>query len=337
MAARYPGPRLIATSENTKQWMDYYQVLELVNQNIGFRDVTDEQDAVPTRPQLRRAFPSAPSQQQLFEAIAPFTSIDRWSTTVQYLSSYSTRHCNSNTGVTAANWIRDQFLAAANGRADVSVSLEPTTGFQQPSVIAILQGEIDEIVVYGGHEDSISSGSTAPGADDDASGTAAVLEVFRAFMEAGFRPRRSIHFIAYSCEELGLIGSGQIARKYASAGAPVYGVIQNDMIGWAGTDGAYGLITDFTDADLNAFIRIVTDAGNYTALNYVNSRCNYGCSDHASWTNQGYAAAFTFEAAFADLSPYIHTTGDTFARVDPNHAYEILKLALGLVLELAQA
>jgi len=337
IGSRYPGPRLIETAPGVRQWLNYDQVLKLALNNVGFVDVTDFPNEKPIAV-APHDYPTSPQQEELFQEIVQYADVDSWSATVNTLASYTNRHCQTVTGRTSAEWIASRFRQLATGRNDVDVSFFNTTGFDQPSVIAVVEGNgpnADEIVVYGGHEDSISSGNTAPGADDDASGTAAILEVFGALMAANYRPSRSIHFMTYACEELGLIGSAQIARSYRSENQNVYAVLQHDMIGWRGQIGEYGLVTDFTDGELNDFVRMITDDANYTSLAWTNTRCNYQCSDHASWTNQGYPAVFTFESPMGNSNPYIHTPSDTFNRLNPPHAFELVKLALGFILELS--
>jgi leucyl aminopeptidase len=66
----------------------------------------------------------------------------------------------------------------------------------------------------------------APGADDDGSGTITILEVFRSLVNTGFRPLRPVEFHWYSGEEAGLLGSQDIAQKYAKRGVDVFAMIQ---------------------------------------------------------------------------------------------------------------
>ena len=89
----------------------------------------------------------------------------------------------------------------------------------QPSVILTIKGEEspEEIVVLGGHGDSISGmfrqkTNKAPGADDNASGIAALTEIIRTMVEGQYRPKKTIKFMAYAAEEVGLRGSMEIAR-----------------------------------------------------------------------------------------------------------------------------
>src|SRR5690606_7435874 len=85
----------------------------------------------------------------------------------------------------------------------------------QPSVILTIPGSTlpDEIVILGGHQDSTRSGCSsnancvAPGADDDASGIAVLTEVIRVALANDFAPQRTVQFMAYAAEEVGLVGS----------------------------------------------------------------------------------------------------------------------------------
>ena len=67
-------------------------------------------------------------------------------------------------------------------------------------------------------------------------------------------------------------------------------------------------------------------------------KCNYGCSDHASWHQQGYAATLPFESRFSDYNPHIHTSGDTLANMGNQaaHALKFARLALSYAVELGQ-
>ena len=80
-------------------------------------------------------------------------------------------------------------------------------------MILTIQGTTfpSEVVVLGGHQDSIAGSncttSRSPGADDDASGIATLSEVIRAAMALGYQPERTVKFMAYAAEEVGLRGS----------------------------------------------------------------------------------------------------------------------------------
>ncbi|GHC08197.1 M20/M25/M40 family metallo-hydrolase [Thermomonas carbonis] len=244
--------------------------------------------------------------------------------TITQLQGYQNRYYSSPTGKTSAEWIRGTWQALANGRSDVSTELFACgTCSTQPSVILTIQGSDlpNEVVVLGAHLDSISgSGSNtavAPGADDDASGIATLTETLRIALANGWKPKRTVKFMGYAAEEVGLRGSNAIATSFKNAGTNVVGVLQMDMTNYqSGSATAMRLITDYSNADLKTFFNQLFDAYlvplGYTRGTYT---CGYGCSDHASWTSAGYPAAMMFEAGTASggSNPNIHTTADTLA------------------------
>lgn len=190
--------------------------------------------------------------------------------TIQHLSGYRNRYYASTFGKTSAEWIRDQWQAMAGMRADVSVELFTDCGncSTQPSVILTLQGNelADEIVVLGGHLDSINGGGGgvnqwAPGADDDASGIASLTEILRVALASDWRPRRTVKFMAYAAEEVGLRGSNAIATSFRDAGKNVVGVLQLDMTNYkSGAVPDMQLVTDYSNASLQTFLTDLFDA-----------------------------------------------------------------------------
>jgi len=209
----------------------------------------------------------------------------------------------------------------------------------QPSLIIRIKGEgenSDERVIIGGHIDSIAGGAQAraPGADDDASGSACVLEVFRVLTLHNFVPKRTLEFHGYAAEEIGLRGSQAIATAYQQQGIKVAAMLQLDMTSWtrAGATPVMGLVQDFVNATLTRFVGQLIDA--YSNIAWVPTTCGYACSDHASWTRAGYPASFTFESRFGQHSPYIHTAQDTLSTLTLEHGLEFAKLGVGFAVEL---
>lgn len=243
--------------------------------------------------------------------------------TIAHLSAYHTRHYASATGAQAAGWIRDTWLALADGRPDVSAELFTACNNcgGQPSVILTIQGTTwpDEVVVLGGHLDSInwdaggSSAARAPGADDDASGIATLTEILRVAMASGYQPQRTVKFMGYAAEEVGLNGSREIANAFQAAGTDVVGVLQLDMTNYHESIQAdIEIISDFTNPALNAFVAQLFDTYlQPLGLTRGSSPCDYGCSDHASWTSAGYPSTFAFEGGGIDHSfSFIHSDMD---------------------------
>ena len=249
--------------------------------------------------------------------------------TITHLSSYQNRYYQSTHGYDAAVWIRDTWLALGQGRSDVSVELftDCTNCSTQPSVILTVQGNelANEVVVVGAHLDSIRSDAGtnpeqfAPGADDDASGIATLTEVLRIAMAHDWHPQRTVQFMGYAAEEVGLRGSAAIAQRYASDSVNVVGVLQLDMTNYH-VDVPYNLhlISDYSNGPLRTFSQALFDY--YLAPSGLARRdltCGYACSDHASWTNKGFPAVMASEPGDAANSffPYLHTQYDTLAQV----------------------
>jgi bacterial leucyl aminopeptidase len=266
--------------------------------------------------------------------------------TINTLSSYQNRYYTSPTGKTSAEWIRTTWQGLAGSRTDVTSELFAcSTCSTQPSVILTIRGNElpNEIVVLGAHLDSINGsagGSTtqvAPGADDDASGVATLTEVLRIAMASGWKPKRTVKFMGYAGEEVGLRGSNAIAQSYKTAAANVVAVMQLDMTNYrSGSVADMRLVTDYSNVDMKTFLTNLFDT--YLAplgLTRGTYTCGYGCSDHASWTSAGYPSAMFFEAGTGGTSgssynPYIHTANDTLANM-ANSAQNSAKFAqLGL-------
>ncbi len=263
-------------------------------------------------------------------------------TTLNDLSSFINRYYTTSGGSDSSNWLRTKWAGMAAGRSDISVTQFAHTGYNQKSVILTINGtdNAGEVVVIGGHLDSISnsgSGETmrAPGSDDDASGIASMTEALRAMIATGYKPRRTIKFMAYAAEEVGLRGSAAIAQNFKTNNINVVGVMQLDMTNYKGSPSDIYIYTDFTDSLQNDFLsKLVTAYQPGITVGY--SRCGYACSDHASWHNQGFAASFPFETLDGDDNPYIHTANDTYANSGNQaaHALKFAKLAAAYAVEL---
>jgi leucyl aminopeptidase len=263
-------------------------------------------------------------------------------TMIESLSNFNTRYYKTETGVKSSEFIRDTWADLAKNRTDVKVELFKHPSWPQASIIMTIQGseKSDEIVIVGGHADSISGmfggSSRAPGADDNASGIATITEVIRVLMQNDFKPKRTVQFMGYAAEEVGLLGSKEIAATYKNKAKKVVGVMQLDMTLNKGTaDKDIVMMADYTNGAQNEFLGKLIDE--YVKVPWGYSRCGYGCSDHASWTNNGFPASIPFESTMEDINHKIHTANDTLQNAggDAKHAAKFAKLATAFVVELA--
>jgi len=316
----------------------------------GFMLKTNAEDAidglnhVPSRDHSRIAF-TITEDVAVLEAIN-LISVQNIEDHIIELENYGTRYHTFSSATQAATELKAKWedMATLYGRTDVSVQLYNHSNTQMPSVIMTIEGTEfpDEFVIVGGHLDSASfqGNNNAPGADDNASGIATITEATRALFESGFVPKRTIEIMAYAAEEIGLVGSQEIAEDYGSNNVNVTAYVNFDMTNYHGSGNDVYFITDYTDSSLNTFLMDLMNhynsSGNH-AFTYGTSVCNYGCSDHASWNSEGYMAAFPFEAGFGQHNPNIHTANDTFSFIGTaEHAAKFSKLCAEFLIETAK-
>ncbi|MFJ8608182.1 M20/M25/M40 family metallo-hydrolase [Streptomyces sp. NPDC093675] len=177
--------------------------------------------------------------------------------TVRKLVSFGTRHTLSiqddpARGIGAArDWLLAElrsYAAASGGRMTAELQSyiqEPAsripTATRITNVIATLRGSVtpERVYVVSGHYDSrvtdvMDATSDAPGADDDASGVAVVLELARVMAKR--RPASTIVFAAVAGEEQGLYGATYMAQQFKAAGVDVQGMFTNDIVGSSTAD-----------------------------------------------------------------------------------------------------
>jgi leucyl aminopeptidase len=276
---------------------------------------------------------------QAVRAVLPTLAAAHILDTIRELSAMPTRYYQSPTGAEASRWLRDRWRGFSS-REDVTVELVDH-GYAQRSVVLTIPGSTlaDEVVVIGGHLDSISMrgrAAAAPGADDDASGISTLDEVVRALLAADYRPARTLKVIAYAAEEVGLRGSLAIVRDFERRGIRVVGALQLDMTNYQGSDRDIWLISDYTSPAQNAFLGRLIDT--YVGASWGTDRCGYACSDHASWNRAGVPASMPFEARSRDRNHKIHTAADTLELSGNNadHAIKFARLAAAYAIELAK-
>jgi leucyl aminopeptidase len=289
------------------------------------------------------AQPYTVDQGPLVRAIAAGASEGELRSTIESFSARHNRYYQSETGVEAARWLAGRWKELAAGIPGATARTVSHAGWKQPSVVLTIPGSEnpEEVVVLGGHLDSIAGmwgggNARAPGADDNASGIAVLTEAVRLLGKAGFKPRRTIEFMGYAAEEVGLRGSAEIAKQYKSAGRKVVGVVQFDMTNFAGSGAGIWVLTDNVDPALSAHLRALAAA--YSGVTVASTACGYGCSDHASWTRAGFPASAAFESAFDDMNGHIHTERDTLATSGGTAAQSVpfAKLAVAFAVETAK-
>lgn len=261
--------------------------------------------------------------------------------TIEKLSRFKNRYYQSKTGIESQRWLKKEWEKLIVGRSDAQVELYKHDGWPQESVILKVQGRSDDAIVVGGHGDSIAGffgreRAKAPGADDNASGIATITEIARVLMESSYQPEKTLYFISYAAEEVGLLGSRDLAIKFKEDNINVVGVLQLDMTNFKGSDD-YDiiLVSDYTNEEQNKFIGQLIDTY-LPELKWGFDQCGYACSDHASWHGQGFPASAPFEAKTRDMNRHIHTRRDTIDQSGghAHHARKFARLGVAYVVEL---
>ena len=245
------------------------------------------------------------------------------------LANLGSRH--HTTGSSAADHLIGLFQNAVGSDSEWQIETKSHTGYTQPSVIVRREGaaQSQEVVVIGAHLDSISrsgASAVAPGADDDASGLAILVEIARIFSSNSASFNRTIELQAYAAEEVGLIGSQEIAASYRDNAVAM---MQIDMAlyGGSGNTGKVFLIHEDTAVDTRrSALHFMT---NYAAHAIGAGELPQGAtSDHRAFFQQGIPTLFAFEDP-EDYNPAIHSAADTLeGATNPALATNIAKLAL---------
>ena len=260
---------------------------------------------------------------------------DRIMTHVKSLESLGSRFYNATTGPEATTRVRELFAQASAGNESIEINVVPHTIGSQGSVVVKILGETDPdaTVILGAHLDSISTSKdvNAPGADDDASGVAALVEILHLINSNQLKFERTVEFHAYGVEEIGLIGSGEIAKAYHDDQRRVVAMAQMDMIGYF--DSSLGPIVYLikTDTNRNLTYDYIDLMKAYLDDGFNVAELPGGTSDHKSWHNLGYPVAFAFEHPTA-FNPHYHTINDTSANMkDLSLAKRIVQLNLSFL------
>jgi hypothetical protein len=197
----------------------------------------------------------------------------------------------------------------------------------------------DDVVVVGAHYDHLGFGgqfsmapgvhAIHPGADDNASGTALLLDVARRLTALPAHPDRTILFLAFGAEEIGAIGSRYWVQHPSVPLDHIVAMINADMVGRMHDD---RLVIDGVGTS-PGWKPLVDDAAKGLGLDLAFGGEGFGASDHASFTAVRIPVAFFFTGAHPDY----HKPSDTADKINAAGEARIVTLAARLALALAQA
>jgi leucyl aminopeptidase len=284
-----PGKTMMVTEEGKwelrRVWTASCPILRkavLTNTQNGqnFMDITDHPDLGELRAHISKKdnkFPPKPVLQKELKPMLEVLSKLEMRNHLETFTNFHTRYYKSDYGAQSSKWLLDTVTQTVKD-AGADIHGATVEHFKHPwgqnSVIARVPGKSNKTVVIGAHQDSINlflpSILSAPGADDDGSGTVTILEAMRVLLTSkNFikgNAENTVEFHWYSAEEGGLLGSQAIFSQYAKTGRDVKAMLQQDMTGYiqktldAGEPESVGVITDFVDPELTDYIKkIVTE------------------------------------------------------------------------------
>jgi photosystem II stability/assembly factor-like uncharacterized protein len=207
------------------------------------------------------------------------------------------------------------------------------------NIVATIPGTItpEKEIIAVAHYDSYSDDpiNLAPGADDNASGTSAVIELARILKS--FQFKSTIKLVAVSGEELGLLGSAHYASEAKKMKKNIIGAINADMIGYSSSTEYYNLMLQAYNGDSSLFGIVKKCNSNYSiGLNIQTKANGTANSDHASFTGNGYNAVLLIENNTSGSNSYYHKQNDLMEFLSPVLLTKSASLMLASVAELAE-
>jgi len=222
-------------------------------------------------------------------------------------------------------------------RATLTVDVE-TTHATVNNVLAYLPGKTDEYVIVGAHYDHLGRGTfdslapsqigqIHPGADDNASGTAGVLELARILSPLKGQLQRGILFMSFAGEELGLLGSAAWVKDPTKPLDKAVAMLNMDMIGRIKDNKVYigGVGTG------SSLQKLLEQAHGDSPLKFELSQSGYTSSDHTSFVTKRIPVLFFFSGLHSDY----HKPSDTWDKISPDPATQLLNIVARLTVELA--
>ena len=267
---------------------------------------------------FEHTYPIVTQENLQIRALMNQVSIDSLTATIEHLSSYHTRRYDSQMIYEVQDWLFDIYQSIGLDSVfkhdfklenfDITETADNIIGIQWGTKYP------NEFVVCGAHYDSYNGDGSdpdtiyAPGADDNATGCAGILETAKILSRCTFD--RSILYCAWSAEECGLIGSYAFAKDCADQRLDIVGYFNMDMNGYLeeGSDIHVHLMYVDQDSTFADFFYSISHTY-YPEMLIRQNWLPWGDSDYSSFNRNGYPALHPFEDVHAS-SPYIHSRSD---------------------------
>lgn len=280
--------------------------------------------------------PKAPASDSRLKSLIAQVRRENLERDVRYLSTaWGNRHTFGKNILPCANWLTGRFRDS--GLRDVARLTYSVGGHSLPNVVATKPGHAPETIIVCAHFDSrmqnlADSEAPAPGADDNGTGVAVVLELAR--LLAPLTLGASLRFCLFSGEEQNCLGSTAYVAQVKAEKAPIRFVFNLDELGYPPPDRAI-----FVDRD-EGRERRENDAAGHALVERIQALARNVVkvptrvdpaedSDYDPFEAQGYVIAGLYEAG--KNYPAYHTSMDTFEKVDFAYVTDMARLALATV------
>jgi len=289
-------------------------------------------------------YPVIANENPEIRALIDSVSVDSIKANIEHLCSYHNRRYDSRFIWEVQDWLISRYQAFGVDTVMLHDFPVPDSDIETAdNILAVQWGTKtpNEYVICGAHYDSWNPDGTdpdtirSPGADDNASGVAGILETTRLLSNYTFD--RTIIYANWCAEEIGLVGSAAYAQDMAAQGMDIVGYFNLDMTGYLeeGTDIHVHLLYTTQDSLIANYVFNFSHVY-FPEMLIKQNWLAWGDSDYSSFNRNGYPAVHPFEDVYAS-SPYIHTRQDILGLSVNNleQSKRFTELNLGLVATLA--
>jgi hypothetical protein len=323
-----------------------YLVLPLILFSLsGWTDLSSNSGQLSPQPSVLSPQQSDPAITEILKAVSKddFTDIVGGLSGAHPVTiggqpvTFVTRYTPSAQGTLSEQYVYEYFqsLGLSTQYHTWNGTITRCLGISGRNVVAEIPGKTNPKRIYliTSHLDSISPNplTGAPGADDDGSGTAAVMMVAKILRSYSFD--NTLRFVTFTGEERGLCGSDSYARDARARNDDIRGVLNLDMIAWDSNGVRDVEIHAGTRPDSQELANLLSaNAKQYspTLVSHIYKEDATNLSDHSSFWGYGYPALAFAEYIFhGDVNPYIHSVlcCDTVDHLDPEMAAEMMRAA----------
>ena len=267
------------------------------------------------------------------DSLMDLVSVDSVEAYIQRLQDFQTRYTCTDSFWAAGDWIAGKFESWGYDNVYFEEFDSPFNCPSSRNVVAEKTGEVypERYVIVGGHYDAVvydggDPNEYAPGADDNASGTALTLEIARVLADTPFR--KTVRFIAFGAEEQGRYGSWYHATQSLNRGDDIELMINADMIG--NVEDSYLNFGVNCNETGEPYGQVLADlAEEHTTLIPEIHVGSFGGSDHYPFDQSGFRTVYSDEG---DFSPNWHRQTDVIENIDVAYASDIVRSNLGLLM-----